>query len=53
MTATVKLADVLEHLAMVSDESAAYLNKRTGELRARARTLIYARGKEGSSHQRA
>src|SRR3977135_1575249 len=32
MAATVKLKDVVNELEMVSDESTAYLNKRTGEL---------------------
>jgi Uncharacterised protein family (UPF0158) len=32
MAATVKLKDVVDELEMVSDESTAYLNKRTGEL---------------------
>jgi hypothetical protein len=32
VTVTVKLQDVVEHLDMLNDESAAYLNKRTGEL---------------------
>lgn len=32
MAVTVKLADVVDHLEMLSDESVAYLNKRTGEL---------------------
>jgi hypothetical protein len=32
MAALVKLDDVVEQLEMLGDESAAYLNKQTGEL---------------------
>lgn len=32
MAATVKLDDVVEQLEMLGEESAAYLNKQTGEL---------------------